>query len=77
MKRLTLLLLLGGCIYNPYTGFWQLGRWAYPYGFGWNGSYFCFHYYAYPSYGYRGGAYPYPVAPVVLAGHGTAPILGR
>jgi len=22
-------LLLGGCIYNPYTGSWQPGRWAF------------------------------------------------
>ena len=55
MKRILLLgtaLLLGGCVYNPYTGLWQPAGY-YPYGYGYGGYYR-------PYYGYQGYQQPSP-----------------
>jgi len=54
MKRILALsaaLLLGGCVYNPYTGLWQPAGYNPYYGYGYG--------YAYRPYAYR-PYYPYP-----------------
>lgn len=56
MKRILLLgtaLLLGGCVYNPYTGLWQPAGY-YPYGYGYRP-----YGYGYSSPYYQGGYQSY------------------
>jgi hypothetical protein len=59
MRRILVLvaaLLLGGCVYNPYTGLWQPAGYHGYYGYGYR-PYYPPPYYGSPYYGYYGSQY--------------------
>ncbi len=51
----TAVLLLGGCVYDPYTGYWRPGYYGYGYYYGYRYPYYP---YAYP-YAYQTPPYSY------------------